>query len=158
MTCTGPKRLPAPAGLMHSAISHPKMFVTDRGLFLPKDPIYYQVLVNCLGGTNLGRCSTSPAQAQTWPQSFETLPFHFIPWHPLPTQQSLRYLRCSSFLSCRVACSPAPITTPLGFFSWGTPPPCLPSRSRRRHVPFTPRSWPRHHSGHVPRPGPAWVT
>ncbi len=36
-------------------------------------------------------------------------------------------------------------------------PPGLPSRSRRRHVPFTPRSWPRRHSGHVPRPGPARV-
>ena len=34
------------------------------------DPIYYQELVNCLGGTNLGRCSTSPAQAQSF-ESFE---------------------------------------------------------------------------------------
>ncbi len=66
----------------------------------------------------LGRCSTSPAR----PQSFETLPIHFIPWHSLPTHpsQSPRYLRCPSFLSCRVACSPALHTTSHGFFSWGT--------------------------------------
>jgi hypothetical protein len=77
----------------------------------------------------LGRCFSSPAQAQI----FETLPPHFIPWHPSPTQQSQRYLRCTSFLSCRVARSLAPLTTPLGFFSWGTHSPGLPSRSRRRH-------------------------
>ncbi len=110
--------------------------------------------MNSLEDTNLGRCSTSPAQAQ----SFETLPSHFIPWHPLPTQHSPRYLRCSSFLSCRVACSSAPHTTPFGFFSWGTHSPGLPSRSRRRHVPLyttfmaTAPLWSR------PSAGPARVT
>ena len=166
------------------------MFVIDRGsIFLPQDPIYYQSSWGCSEVTKLGSLLHKPCTSP----KFETLPSHFIPWHPLPTQHSLRYLRCSSFLSCRVACSPAPHTTPFGLLLlghtlprstipvtatsrplhtavmataplWsrpsaqaGTGPAGLPSWSRRRHVPFTPRSWPRHHPGHVPRPGPARV-
>jgi hypothetical protein len=51
----------------------------------------------------LVRCSTSPAQAQ----NFETLPPHFIPLHPSPTQPSPRYLRCTSFsfVPCRLLTS-----------------------------------------------------
>ena len=51
--------------------------------------------------------------------NFETLPPHFIPWHPSPTQHLQRYLRCTSFLFvlCRSLTS---FPTPLGFFSWGT--------------------------------------
>ncbi len=52
--------------------------------------------------------------------NFKTLPLHFISWHPSPTQHLPRYLRCTSFpfVSCRSLTSS--LTTPLGFFSWGT--------------------------------------
>jgi hypothetical protein len=84
--------------------------------------------VNSLEDTNLGRCSISSAQAQ----SFETLPSHSIPWHPLPTQQSPRYLRCPSFLSCRVACSPAPHTTPFGLLGHTLPRSTIPVTATSR--------------------------
>ena len=67
--------------------------------------------------------------------NFETLPLHFIPRHPSPTQHLPRYLRVTSFLfvSCRSLTSS--LHTPLGFFSWDHSSPGLPTQSRRHHVP-----------------------
>ena len=63
------------------------------------DSIYYQELVNWFRRHKLGSLLHKPCISP----NFETLPPHFIPWHPSSTQHLPRYLRCISFLSCRVA-------------------------------------------------------
>ena len=82
-------------------------------------------------------------ETQTWAllckhcifPNFETLPLHFIPRHPSPTQHLPRYLRVTSFLfvSCRSLISSP--HTPLCSFSWDHSSPGLPTQSRRLHVP-----------------------
>jgi hypothetical protein len=90
--------------------------------------------------------------------NFETLPLHFIPWHPSPAQHLPRYLRCTSFpfVSCRSFTSS--LTTPLGFFSWGTLSPVYHPGHGDATTPFIPRSRSPCHPAHVPRPGPARAT
>jgi hypothetical protein len=82
-------------------------------------------------------------ETQTWAllckhcifPNFETLPLHFIPRHPSPTQHLPRYLRVTSFpfVSCRSLISS--LHTPLSSFSWDHSSPGLPTQSRRHHVP-----------------------
>ncbi len=90
--------------------------------------------------------------------NFETLPLHFIPRHPSPTQHLPRYLRVTSFLfvSCRSLTSSltrhsAPLLGSL--FSRASNPVTAISRPL-----FTPRSRPQRHASHVPRLGPARAT
>jgi hypothetical protein len=102
-------------------------------------------------------------ETQTWAllckhcifPKFETLPLHFIPRHPSPTQHLPRYLRVTSFLfvSCRSLTSSltphsAPLLGPL--FSRASNPVTATTRPR-----FTPRPRPQRHASHVPRLGPA---
>ena len=128
--------------------------MTDRGLFLAKHPIYYQALVSSSEDTNLGRCSTALYKPKV------SKPCHLISFLGTLYPPNIRRATCAALVFFRVV-SPAhqrPKPLHLGFFSWDTLSPGLPSRSRRRHVPFTPRSWPRRHSRHVPRPGPSRLT
>ena len=92
------------------------MVLTDRGLFLARTVFITNKLVDSLGDAKRGSLLYKPCIIP----NFETLPLHFIPWHPSPTQHLPRYLRCTSFpfVSCRSLTSS--LTTPLCFFSWGT--------------------------------------
>ena len=90
--------------------------------------------------------------------NFQTLPLHFIPCHPSPTQHLPRYLRVTSFLfvSCRSLTSFPTLqsASSLGALS---PRSTNPVTATSRPL-FTPRLRPQCHSGHVPRLGPARAT
>jgi hypothetical protein len=86
---------------------------------------------------------------------FKTLPLHSIPWHPLPTQQTPRYLHSLSFFMCRVTC-------PLGHhytISWllllghalSRPTSPVTATPRPLYTMVTPTALPRS------RPCPAWA-
>ncbi len=102
----------------------------------------------------LGLLHHSSVQAQ----SFETLPLHFIHWHPLPTQHMPRYLRCPifPFVSCRLLISAPHHSSWASSLGTHASPVFHPGHGDIT-PPFTPRSGPRPHPGHVPRPGPARV-
>ena len=73
--------------------------------------------------------------------NFETLPLHFTPCHPLPTQHMPRYLRCTSFLSFVSCRSPTSSPHSTWLLLLGHLLPGLPIQPRRHHVPSL-------HSGH----------
>ncbi len=102
----------------------------------------------------MGRCSTSPAQAQI------SKPCHLISFLGTLHPPNICRANCAAlvFFSCRVARSLAPSSlhsvSSLGAHS----PPVYHPGHGDVTSPFTPRSRPRRHSGHVPRPGPARAT
>jgi hypothetical protein len=87
------------------------------------------------------------------PKVFETLPLHSISWHPLPTQQSPRYLRSCSFLylSCCLPIRASPYTALLLLLGHALSRPTSP-------VTATPRTPLHHGHAHCATPAcPAWA-